>query len=266
MINIISWSMNRAAQLDLMLQTYKNHFKEWKDQSFNIIYKYTNENYKKGYELVKLYHPEFNFIEETNFRQNTLDLYNNSKLPYVSFLVDDDIFINDFTTTSKEFNEFENNPLITCLSSRLAPYIDYCYTQNNVAQKPELDERNVFKWRENCSGDWSYPWSVAALHVFRKQDIYAINNIQFKAPNSFEGNALCSIPFHGRDYMICFNTAKTFTAANNKIQNENNNRHENTDPVDLLNNIFISGKRLNAEVNDNMISNSCHGPILLIWK
>jgi hypothetical protein len=266
MINIISWSKDRAPQLDLMLQTYKKHFKEWKTQPFNIIFKYSSEEYRKGYELVQKYHPEFNYILETNFRDDTLRCFNQSKEYYVSFLVDDDIFINDISLEDEEFKEFDRNPLITCLSPRLAPYVDFCYTQNAPAQKPVLNEKNVFNWREKCTGDWCYPYSVAAFHIFRKTDILALNNIQFRAPNSFEGNALCSIPFHGRDYMICYNQAKTFTAANNKVQTENNNRHENTDRLDVLNSVFLSGKRLDENENSGLIATTCHGPISLKWK
>jgi 3'-phosphoadenosine 5'-phosphosulfate sulfotransferase (PAPS reductase)/FAD synthetase len=71
MIKVISWSKDRPAQLDLTLSSLKKYFVNWREIDINIIYLDTTENYKKGYELVQKYHPEFNYIRETNFRQNT---------------------------------------------------------------------------------------------------------------------------------------------------------------------------------------------------
>lgn len=264
MINIVIWSKDRAAQLDLTLQTLKKYFVEWKGQSVSIICKYSNDFYKQGYAKVKALHPEFNFIEESNFRTDTLNAIFNTKKEYVAFLVDDDIFIDTLTLESPEFKEFDNNPLIATLSCRMAPYIDFCYTQNKPAKKPVLNEKRIWDWHSDCSGDWNYPWSVAAFHIFRKMDLVPLQNMNFRATNSFEGT-FCNIPFSGRHQMICFEHAKAFTGANNRVQIENNNRTENTDPVDMLNRIFLAGKRLSDEANHYIISNACHGKVEYVW-
>lgn len=264
-INVILWSKDRAAQLDLTLKTYKKHFKEWKDQPLTIICRWSNDFYKSGYDKVIAYHPEFKYIQETDFRHNTLTAIDSSKLEYVTFLVDDDIFLNDMSLDSPEFKEFDTNPLIATISPRLHPGVDFCYTENRPAQKPELRGNRTWKWREGCSGDWSYPWSVAAFHIFRRTDINHLFAMPFRAPNTFEG-ALCNIPFSGRDLMICFDKAVTFTGANNKVQNENSNRHENSDPLDVLNNNFLIGKRLSENVNSGIIRNCCHGHLNYVWE
>lgn len=264
MINIVIWSKDRAAQLDLTLQTIKAYFVEWKEQTISIIYKYSNDFYKQGYDRVKSLHPEFTYIAETNFREDTLKTIFNTKKEYVSFLVDDDIFIDTISLKSPEFIEFDNNPLIATLSCRMAPYIDYCYTQNQPAKKPVLNEKHIWNWHSECSGDWNYPWSVAGLHIFRKLDLEPLKNMNFRATNTFEG-MFCNIPFSGRNLMICYEHAKTFTGANNKIQTENNNRHENSHPVDAMNKIFLTGSRLSIEANHYIISNACHGKVEYIW-
>jgi hypothetical protein len=259
------WSKDRAAQLDLTLQTFKKYFTEWKDQSVTIIYKCSNDFYKSGYDKVMQYHPEFKYVPETDFRTNTLAAINESKKEYVSFLVDDDIFIDTFSTKSPEFLEFDSNPMIACISPRLAPYVSYCYTQNLPAKKPVFLENRTWRWNSDCSGDWNYPWSVAALHVFRKNDLTPLNNIPFRAPNTFEA-ALCNVQFSGRNLMICFEHAKIFTASNNRVQNENNNRTEHTDPIDQMNDKFLNNKRLCPDENHYMIANACHGPVQYTWR
>jgi hypothetical protein len=265
MINVVIWSKDRACQLDLTLQTYKKHFKEWKEQSVTIIYKWSTITYKLGYDKVMELHPEFKFICEKDFRLDTLTATFDTDKEYISFMVDDDIFINDMTLDSNEFKEFVTNPKISCLSPRISYNVNYCYTQNNRATPPiTMNDKNMWNWKDGCSGDWNYPWSVAAFHIFRKSDLYSLSGMNFKAPNTFEA-ALCNIPFTNRDYMICFNNAKTFTGANNRVQQENSNRHENTDPINVLNTTFISGRRLSSEVNVGHISNACHGPVKYVW-
>jgi hypothetical protein len=194
-----------------------------------------------------------------------LGLIYQSKKEYTSFLVDDDVFINDISLSSPEFVEFYNNPLIATISCRICPTVDYCYTQNAPAKKPVLNEKRMWKWKDNCSGDWQYPWSVAGLHIFRKNDLTPLQNIGFRAPNTFEA-AMCNIPFSARDWMICFENIKVFTGANNRVQNENANRNENSDSVHDLNNSFLSGKRLSPHVNSGISRNTCHGPVKYIWE
>lgn len=264
-INVIAWSKDRPAQLDLTLCSYKKYFKEWKSLSTSIIIKYSNDFFKKGYDRILELHPEFKYIKENDFRSDTLNLLNSSKKEYTTFIVDDDIFINDMSLDMTEFKEFDNNPFIATLSPRLHPNVNFCYTQNAPAQQPIYNEKRMWKWRENCSGDHNYPWSVAAFHIFRKCDILSLNNMQFKAPNTFEA-ALCNVPFTARDWMICFENAKTFTGANNRIQFENNNRNENSHPIEELNKIFLSGKRLSVNANHGLVRNMCHGPVTYIWE
>lgn len=152
MINVLCWSKNRSAQLDLTLSTYKKYFKEWKEQTLNIIYTYTDDFYKQGYDRVKQLHPEFNWIKERDFRNDTL-LTLSSFLPYTSFLVDDDVIINPFSIQDPEFKEFFSNEDIACLSCRMAPYINYCYTQNQPQSPPIFNEKRMWNWK-NAVHDW----------------------------------------------------------------------------------------------------------------
>ena len=102
--------------------------------------------------------------------------------------------------------------------------------------------------------------------VYRKKDIINhICNMSFQAPNSFEAS-LCNFKFPGQDIMTCYNHAKAFCVANNRVQTENQNRNENSHSIEDLNNIFISGKRLDSDRYAGRIINSCHGAIEYVWK
>lgn len=110
-----------------------------------------------------------------------------------------------------------------------------------------------------------YPCSVASFHVFRTKDLVHLNTTTFKGPNSFEG-IFCSVLPQNRNYMSCYETAKSITSTNSKIQTENANRFCNLNSLNDLNSQFISGKRLCPDINDKLVCNMAHGPVQLIFK
>lgn len=263
MIEILCWSKDRACQLDLTLSSFKKYFKEWDKQSVNIIYTYSNESYKQGYDKVIALHPEFNWILETNLRSNTLNVINKTNHKYISFFVDDDVFVDYFSVEDSQFIEFFNNPDITCISPRMAPYINFCYTQNQPQSQPIYNDKLMWEWK-TAIHDHGYPWSVACMHVFRIENILPIINFNFRAPNSLEG-AMCSLPLQG-NYMICYPHAKAITSSNNRVQTENANRHSNLNSLEDLNTEFINGKRLSIDANHQFTLNMAHGPLKYEWR
>src|SRR5580658_5475773 len=127
MIDVIIFSKDRAAQCDLMLSGLKYYFREWSQQKYTILFTYSNDLHKLAYDRVKSLHPEpcFTWIKETNFYNDTKSIFNSGKNPLVSFLVDDDVFIDSFSLDSYEFKTFMDNSQIACLSPRIAPYTTY---------------------------------------------------------------------------------------------------------------------------------------------
>lgn len=269
MIQVMYFSKDRACQLDLTLTSMKKHFKEWKDQEHVILYTYSNDEYRKGYERVMQLHPEFKWVKETNFRSDTIRLFNESQRPYVAFLVDDDVFLDDLTLESQEFKTFTQNTAIACLSPRMAPYVTFCYTANIPAPPPAFGPGlKIWNWQDpKLCGDWNYPMSIASFHVFRREDLARPINIgNFRAPNSFEGTCLAPNPPNHRPLMICYENAKCFCVTNNRVQTENGNRHENSAPLDQLNAAFVAGKRLSPHANYLHKANTAHGPAKYIWE
>ena len=74
MINTIIFSFDRACQLHLLLESIEKNAKN--TFNINILYKFSNDEFKKGYELLKSKFININFIEEKNneFKKQTLDL------------------------------------------------------------------------------------------------------------------------------------------------------------------------------------------------
>lgn len=269
MIHVMLFSKDRPCQLDLTLSTLKKYFKEWQDQKYSLLYTYTNEEYRKGYERVFELHKDMDLkvFKETNFHNDTVAICNASReRKYLTFLVDDDVFVDYFSTEDKEFKKFEADPTIICLSARMAPYINFCYTANIPSPPPALGPDNVWNWKApGLAGDWCYPMSIASFHVFRTEDLIPIiMNRPFRAPNSFEGTCLAPYP-PNRTNMICYDSAKCICTTVNRVQTENTNRHDNLYNIEFLNKQFLSGFRISPDSNHQLKIKTAHGPIRYEW-
>jgi hypothetical protein len=264
MINTIIFSKNRACQLDLTLATLKKYFKEWKEQEYTIIFRATDLAFVRAYERVRELHPEFKWVEEHDFRTDTLAALNGSTQPWVSFVVDDDVFVDYFSIEDKPFKVLASNPYVACVSPRLAPHISFCYTRNGPQPAPVMDEHLGWNWI-TAVHDWNYPMSIASFHTFRKEDLLFLNQMGFRGPNTLEGGMEGHAPRH-RPAMICFETVKCIVDTSNKVQIENANHCSNTHSLEELNFGFLSGKRLSTNANHQLKIAACHGPLNLVWE
>ena len=68
-----------------------------------------------------------------------------------------------------------------------------------------------------------------------------------------------------RPLMICFEGAKVFCAAVNKVQTANQNRYADIYPVEVLNSMFLSGRRLSCDSSHRVQTRSPHGEVAYEW-
>lgn len=240
MVNIIIFSRNRACQLDLLLRSVYYNFVNWNSYKWNVLYTY-DDAFKTGYDLVIKAHPDINFIKETNFKQNVLNLINNTD-PYIMFGVDDNVFKNRFDITgSSEFYDFDIRDDVMALSLRMWPGITYCYTENRPTPPPIFKENgiNIWNWRDSkLSGDWSYPFSID-MSIFKKKDILEnLINVNYWNPNTMEG--YLANQAWNKPYLICYKESIIFNNPINKVQTANGNRCGNVS-TQYLNKMFLAG-------------------------
>jgi len=256
MLNIIVFSRNRACQLELFLRSMKFYFKEFYDHKINILYTYSSDRYREGYErLFKIHNDSnINYIKESqDFKKHVLLLLNPSN-PYSVFFVDDIIFKNQFSLNSIQFKLFTLNDEILTLSLRLHPNLIYCYASNLKMNKPDFETNNVFKWKGQI-GDFGYPMSLDG-HFFRTSEISTLTrSISFTNPNSYE-SFLAFYPFN-KPKMICFDESIIMNNPVNRVQTYNNNYHGNI-PADYLNENFLNGRIIDLENFKGFRNVSCH--------
>ena len=256
MLNIIVFSRDRAQQLELFLRSMKFYFKEFYEHKINILYTYSNDKFKDGYEKLFSNHNDSNikYIKETiNFKNHVLLLLNQDN-PYSIFFVDDIIFKNTFTLDCLQFKLFTLNKDILTLSLRLNPYLNYCYPAKLRMTPTSFETNNVFKWYGQ-QGDYGYPMSLDG-HFFRTAEITTLTKaISFNSPNSYE-SILAGYPLN-RPKMICFDESIIINNPINKVQNFNRNYHGNISS-ESLNDSFLNGFIIDLEDFKGIKNTACH--------
>jgi len=254
MINICIFSRDRSCQLDLFLSSMKEFFLEYKNYKINVLYTYSNKEFEKGYNKLKEYHTDINFILEKSFKSDVINIIDENN-KYTIFFVDDIIWKNKFTLDSIEFKKFESDLHILCLSLRLHPNLTYCYTANLPMIKPKTYKDGMWYWKMEPADDYSYPMSMDA-HFFRTEEILPLlKTLDYRNPNSLE-SVLSFNPLQ-KAKMSCFEESIIVNNPCNKVQTNNPNKHGDITSTDL-NKEFLKGKRLDFEIYRGIKNISCH--------
>lgn len=261
MFNIIVFSKDRACQLDLFLRGFYKYFGFTIGDNINIIYTYSEEHYRMGYDKVKIKHPNINFEYEGDrkFKDLTESLIDYAN-PYTVFFVDDIVFKSGFDPSCDEMRVFKETYDIMCLSLRLYSGINYCYTIPCDSPPPYLSSNRIWEWKD-LPGDWGYPMSLDG-HIFRTPEIMGlIKTIDYTSPNTLEGALACnplSMP-----KMICLKNSPVLNNPCNKVQTDNGNTCGDIS-AEFLNTIFLSGKQLSSENEKYKYNKSPHMEIPIV--
>lgn len=258
-MNIIIFSKDRASQLELLLRTFKECFKEFNDQKIKVLYKTTNSNFEKAYSLINYDNVEL--FQEHNFKQDLIKLFDkNDELSM--FLVDDIVFKDPFSIEDREFKLFKNSDDILTLSLRLNPQLNYCYAANIPLSKPTFVSECCINWTHSDSrGDFGYPMSVDG-HVFKTKDIFAtLQLIHYTNPNTLEAY-LAGIAvnrnsiFRQKPKLLMYGKSKLFNNPLNKVQTNNPNRHGDV-TAEYINEQFLNNKRI-KDTFRGLENKACH--------
>ena len=270
-MNIIVFSKNRPAQLELFLRTFERFF--WPEidivekPPIYVIYKADNEQYEYGYEIVSQLHDwAYYFPEKMGFKEMLIDLVS-FNVDYTVFFTDDDIFINPFFYNSIEFSEFQAKNKIYSLSLRLTPEHNYCYTCDKKMEVPEKYSESClysepFKWDwTKAELDYGYPFSVDG-HIFRTKDIEQfIMECNYKNPNEFEAVIATNLNNQRMNFpkplMMCPPKQVIVNNAVNIVQTAWKNRSGNQLPESLIR-AFLEGKRIDETYFVGKNFRQCH--------
>jgi hypothetical protein len=260
-MNIVIFSKNRPAQLDLFLSSMGFHFPEVFGKRPIVFYK-ADDDFIEGYDLCREYHPWAFFIIENDFKKQVISIVDIHKRTTM-FAVDDIVWKNKFSMNDREYLAFIRASDQSALSLRLWPGINWSYMANCEAKRPRFVSRFVWQPRSG-SADWNYPMSLDC-NIYKTLDILPLlKALDYNSPNSLEGQ----LSYHpiGKKYQQCFPESRIMNIPANRVQTECIKNRSMSGDYQELNDVFMGGNRLNFNPYIGYRNNSVHFPMGLEWR
>lgn len=182
MINTIIFSKNRPAQLDLLL----NSIKQYNIFNIKIIYTYTNDLFKNGYNLCQSYHNVL-FEQEYNIKLQVLSHISK----YTMFLTDDSFFYKplNIELLNTALNDMNNGLPQFSLRLGLNTYMNYKTESILPKFKSSYIDKNYIVWNSkeyDYNEYYGYKMSVDG-HIYDGDNLLKIlTQINFGNPNIIE--------------------------------------------------------------------------------
>lgn len=267
----IVFSKDRALQLDATLRSYFLHCLDAESSQIRILYTASSPLHNSQYGQLRQEYAKYtflSFVSERDFRSDVISLL--APYNHVIFLVDDNIFIRDFSIP-KLVTLLQNNQDALGFSLRLGKNTTYCYPLNKKQRLPEflaIDKGTLkYNWT-NADHDFGYPLEVSSS-LYRTEDILPfISRLPFKNPNTLEGIMAENRSFFQKDkpFLLCNEKSVTFCAPLNKVQSiAIGNRASNKEDynVENLAELFNAGYRIDVAYYKDFLPNACHREIEL---
>lgn len=269
-MNIVIFSKDRPSQLEACIRSLKAHYKEYEHANKTVVFCASNEGFKKGYELTRNIHPEFNFVTQTRFKLDVLNAIKDD-YAYTMFLVDDIFFKANFSLTDDVFTMLKNNEHMLAVSLRLHPKASYCYALDKNMTLPKFirhvkDKFLVWQYL-GADGDWGYGYSVDGNIYNTKYIKFMIDRLEFTNPNSME--AVMNNPYHNIKpiYMCCYDgPSKLFNNPANRVQDQFKNRVENSFSAEDFNEKYLAGYKISLKNITGIDNFSVHYPVDIVFK
>ena len=215
----IVFSRDRAMQLDATLRSFFLHCRDAYRARLFVIYYASDDLHAQQYLGLKQAYRHVHFIQQQSFREDVLGrlMFGAIPLPekarrlgirlarkndrfarltfallrrpaYLLFLVDDNLFVRDFTL-AEITKELVANPQALGFSLRLGSNTVHCYVLNRSQEVPVFTSSPVTIRKYNwtlADGDFGYPLEVSSS-VFQLKDLQSILfHFSFKNPNELE--------------------------------------------------------------------------------
>lgn len=263
-LTFIVFSKNRPLQLEGLLRSLFTHVNG--AFQIHVLYSVESDEEESCYrELADEIgdRGQLFWHREANFRDDLVKIVENVKTPFVSFLVDDIIFIRPVDL--KVLGAPALNTGI--LSLRLGQNVVFNYMNGRPQTPPQLKQCDTppgmlgFSWKDS-EGDWAYPASVDG-NVFPVNLIRAaVGQLTFSAPNSFESALNILNPLLKQMRAYCHTESRLINIPLNCIQTEKKNRSASVSNDELLK-LWTEGKRIDIEKMKDMPTEGVHQEIEL---
>ncbi|AQS58786.1 hypothetical protein B0537_06640 [Desulforamulus ferrireducens] len=260
------FSKDRAMQLDATLRSYYLHCQDPQLAELKVLYLASSEQHRQQYQVLQQDYPEVSFIAEKDFKAQTLELMNNHQ--YVLFLVDDNLFVRDFSLQPM-LDALIKYPDAIGFSFRLGWNAVYCYTHNCQQKVPAFKEIEngmiTYDWTQG-EHDFGYPLEISSS-LYRLSDLKPIlQQLSYSNPTTLEGLlSLRKDNFAHCKNLMCNKYTITFCVPVNRVQEVNANDCGRIFAYssEELSEKFQQGYRIDVERYKNYLPMACHEEVEL---
>ena len=241
----IVFSKDRAMQLNAFLKSYYSRIIN--PSPITILYKATSEEHFKSYEDLKLLFSdrEVIFIEETEFRNQLIEIIKSTDAKRIIFYVDDMIFTHEFDYS----NLYDVDAYKNILSFTRGKDLTYSTVLERTIELPKFVQNGVFlsfDWDEVEYSDWTYPIGVSGYMYGQEEILAMFKLIDFVAPNSLESEMQNFIHLFKKRTGLCTNEAVSVCVHDNLTQTEIDNKILGNFTIQELLDLWNDGKEINV--------------------
>lgn len=266
LVSAIVFSKDRPLQLDATLRSLALHCSDPEKLRITVLYASSSPTREGLYQQLRLEHPGAEFRRERQFRRDVLELISNA--PFVAFVVDDAMFVREFSVQTI-VDELQSDDRAIGFSLRLGTNTTYCYPLDAGQELPEFTPRRpgvlAFAW-PGASYDFGYPFDLSSS-VYRTADVAPLLQSEFKNPNKMEELLAAAADAAGQLHplLLCCERSAAFCVPANLVQTEMKNR-AGTRPDEstaALATAYERGSRIDIGQYDDFPNNACHQDVPL---
>jgi GT2 family glycosyltransferase/Tfp pilus assembly protein PilF len=271
---VVVFSYNRAMQVEAVLRSLILHCTDVASAQVTILFK-AEESHQNQYRRLREEYKNYGFIhflEEHQFHQDLLSVLEGKE--YLLFLVDDNIFVADFSLQTC-IHLLSDCPEALGVSLRLGKNTTYCYPLDKDQSLPPFEtvtsgEYLKYKWTE-AEYDFGYPLEVSSS-LYRTRDLLPLlKQLPFTNPNSLEAllDANKTVFQSRRPYLFCPLSSRTFCAPVNIVQSFAKDNRVGLDDRYTVANMaqsFASGKRIDVRHYVGFVPNACHQEVKIHFR
>lgn len=277
---ICIFSKNRAAQLELLLRSFKTFFADFELADVAVLVDVEKgSEFSTGYELVQRLFPSVSLFsqEKEKHREQIQGLLKSSDAKYFSFFADDLVFVNPFSIEDREFNLLIQRTDIAALSLRLFPEVTYSQPLDRGNAVPPLDRENTYRWkypqwlrrvkgirRLLPWGDWAWPYILDG-NVYRLVEFREYFSSFPRVPNIGKLEPLLTQNLPKPPRVLIYPQSKVVSVAMTTVQ-EGSPYPSLNESAEKINLRFLTGERLDGEPYRAWKRQSCHIAAPAYWK
>ncbi len=272
MIRILIPSLDRAAQLELLLRSLRENFLDHENLHFVILYKSSTPEFAAGYEKLKTAATPLRVTwwAEKNFEQQVKNFLHGNRGEIVGLLVDDCIFYRPFYGSVSEIPIWLDDDTF-CFSLRLGLNTTTQYYATGEQQQPlytlgfDKFPNGFIRWNwkaRPAHSNYGYIFSLDG-HFYRADDLYHLtSDLTFHNPRAWEShiaNSLAARNSVKRKYFVADQVGHILVNSVNCVSKEkipSGLLHSYT--PEFLNDQYLKGQLICLENDYESVDSGCH--------